>query len=229
MGSLLCAGEEPHSANKPALQISQLTPVLWHWNGRLHCRQVICFRKKCETMKMLRDENISWPAVLAAPLSTLGTVGIREAVPVVSPGNAALLYPRVTKDFLQLYIFPLMWWTLHDPEEAAELETWFRNPQCWTNRLTLIPVLPLLRWLLVSTSQTSQPPANLSTAHLSGVRQEQKGSANSGPNYKAASTFGRYLPANVSSSAGLRRSCWAIKFSALKLHTSHCILFKCMT
>lgn len=62
--------------------------------------------KISEPMKMFKGENISWPAVLAAPLGTPGT--IREAVPVVSPGTMVLLHPRVTKDFSQLYIFPLM-------------------------------------------------------------------------------------------------------------------------
>lgn len=66
------------------------------------------FRKISEIMKILGDENISWPAVLAAPLSALGTAGIREAIPVLSPGNRTLLYPRVTKDLLQTYIFPLI-------------------------------------------------------------------------------------------------------------------------
>lgn len=66
------------------------------------------FRKISEMMKMLEGENISWPAALAAPLSTLSTVGTKETIPVVSPGNMVLLYPRVTKDFLQLFILPLM-------------------------------------------------------------------------------------------------------------------------
>lgn len=79
---------------------------------------------------MLEGENISWPAALAAPLSTLSTVGTKETIPVVSPGNMVLLYPRVTKDFLQLFILPLMEWTLCDPEEPAGVEAWFKNPQC---------------------------------------------------------------------------------------------------
>lgn len=59
---LLSVLERSNSAKKSALQISQLSSVLWHWNGRLHSRQVICFQEN-----IWNDEDVRrWEHFLAS-------------------------------------------------------------------------------------------------------------------------------------------------------------------
>lgn len=115
--------ERSNSANKSALQISQLSSVLWHWNGRLQSRQVICFQENS-----WNDENVKrWEHFLAS--SSGSSPGLswhsgnqgghscsvpRQHGPALSQGDKRLLA------------------TLHLPTRVMNiLWPWrFKNPQC---------------------------------------------------------------------------------------------------
>lgn len=78
------------------------------------------------------------------------------------------------------------------PEELAEVEAWFKNSSALNKQARTKPSSSSPQVASGQRESNITPtPENLTAADLCGVRQEQKGIANWGPNYKAASTSGK--------------------------------------